>query len=128
MGLTRPTLGCLVKSVVGVAGVGDGQRDLESCSCAGSVAVAQQLSVVCLNDRLGDGQPDAASGAVGGAGRVAPVEALEQLVSYGGVEPFTVVGHCDPAPVVVSGGGDRHDAPSVGVSQSIVQQCAQSLG
>jgi hypothetical protein len=74
--------------------------------------VAQQLSVVRLNDRLGDGQPDAASGAVSGSGSVASVEALEQLVGHGGVEPFAVVGHHDPwlaTPVSQSGCGGISD-------------------
>jgi len=43
--------------------------------------------------------PHAASGAVSGAGRVATVKRSKQLVGYGGVESFAVVGHHDPAPV-----------------------------
>jgi hypothetical protein len=84
--------------------------------------------VVGLDNRLGDGQPDAASGSVGGAGGVAPVEAFEQLGGHGGVEPFTGVGHHDPASMVVSGGGDGDGACCGRVSQGVVQQRPQRLG
>jgi len=49
------------------AAAGDRQRDLELCASAGPVAAAEQLSVVGGDDRLGDGQPDAAPGPARGA-------------------------------------------------------------
>lgn len=89
----------------------DRQDDLEVCAFAGSAAVGQELSLVGLDDRLGDGQPDTASGAADGARAVTPVEALEQLGSDTGVEAVAGVVHGDPASVVVPGGGDADGAP-----------------
>src|SRR5665647_140679 len=94
---------------------GKRQRDLEPCSLAGPVAVSPELSVVGRDDRLGDGQPDAASGAARGAGGVAPVEALEQLRALVRDEPFPCVGDRGPGLVAVSGGGDGDGAPFGGV-------------
>src|SRR5665647_1606732 len=90
---------------------GKRQRDLESCSLAGPVAVSPELSVVGRDDRFGDGQPDAASGAARGAGGAAPVKALEQLGGQGRVETLPGVGHHDPALVAMAGGGDGDGAP-----------------
>src|SRR5450631_2819261 len=98
----------------------DRQSDLEGCAFARSVTVGAELSVVGLDDRLGDGQPDTASGAVDGARAVAPVEALEQLGSHIGVEAVAGVGHGDPASVVVSGGGDNDGAPFGRMTKGVV--------
>src|SRR5665647_3460222 len=106
----------------------DRQRDLEGCPLARSVAVAEQLSMVRLNDCPCDGQADAASRAVRGTGGVAPVEALEQVGGQSGVETLPRVGHRDPAKVAVPGGSDRDDAPRPGMSEGVVQQGAQRLG
>ena len=83
----------------------DWQGDLEPGPSAGSVAVSQDLSAMGLDDGLGDGQADAASGAACCAGGVASVEAFEQPRGDGGVEPVAGVGNRDPASVLVAGGG-----------------------
>jgi hypothetical protein len=49
---------------------GDRKSQLELRSLAESFAVGQQLSVVGLDDRLGDGQPDPASGTADRSGGV----------------------------------------------------------
>lgn len=94
----------------------------------GPVAVAAKLSVVGLDDRPGNRQPDATAGPVPGAGGVAPVEALEEVGGQVGVEPLAVVAHHDPAVVPVPAGGDGDRASLGRMPQSIVEQGAERLG
>src|SRR6266700_2037422 len=112
-----------------LATVGWGEGNVEAGAVAGALAVSVDLAAVGVDDRAGDGEPDAAAAGGGvGASAVDAVEALEDALQQLGRDALTSVAHRDPHLAVgEAGGGDLDAAAGWGVAQRVAEQVGQHL-
>lgn len=84
---------------------------------------------MCLDERLADGQADAAAAALAASGGVGAVEPLEDVDQMVGVDAFAVVAHSDLDPVRVRVAlGDPNPSAGRGVLERVVEQVGEHLG